>query len=176
MTLKRVFGRGWFCALLGILLLTGNTAFSQRYATNYVNKYKPTAIRIMNETGIPASVILGVAMLESGMGTSKNAKLLQNHFGIVGKNDLHKKKGVAYRSRYKEFASAEASFDYFARLVTKKKWFSTLKGNVEYKLWLKNMNHGGYSSAGHEWVKRVSSMISRYKLYKLDEQMAYTGS
>ena len=98
MTSKKMFCRGWFCALLGILLFISNTAFSQRYATNYVNKYKPVAIRIMNETGIPASVILGVAMLESGMGTSKNAKLLYNHFGIVGRNSLHKKKGVAYRS------------------------------------------------------------------------------
>lgn len=175
MTSKNMFWRGWFCAMLGILLLTGNAAFSQRYATNYVNKYRPVAIRIMNETGIPASVILGVAMLESGMGTSKNAKFLHNHFGIVGRNSLHKKKGVAYRSRYKEFATAEASFDYFANMVAKKQWFPGLKGNVDHKLWLKHMNHGGYSSAGHEWVKRVSSMISRYKLYKLDEQMAYTG-
>jgi flagellum-specific peptidoglycan hydrolase FlgJ len=161
--------------MLGMLLLLGNVAFSQRYATNYVNKYKPIAIRIMNETGIPASVIMGVAMLESGMGTSKNAKFLHNHFGIVGRNNLHKKKGVTYRSRYREFDSPEASFDYFAGLVKKKKWFPAMKGNVEYKLWLKHMNHGGYSSAGHEWVTRVTSMISRYKLYKLDEQMAYTG-
>ncbi|SFN96977.1 Flagellum-specific peptidoglycan hydrolase FlgJ [Chitinophaga sp. YR627] len=176
MTSKKMFSRGWFCAMLGILLLIGNSAFSQRSVTNYVKKYKPTAVRIMNETGIPASVIMGVAMLESGMGTSKNAKYLHNHFGIVGRNTLHKQKGVAYRSRYKEFASAEASFDYFANMVKKKKWFSSLKGNTEYKLWLKHMNHAGYSSAGHEWVKRVTSMISRYKLYKLDEQMAYTGS
>lgn len=175
MTSKKMFRGRWFCALLGILLLISSTAFSQRYATNYVNKYKPVAMRIMNEKGIPASVILGIAMLESGMGTSKNAKLLYNHFGIVGRNSLRKKKGAAYRSRYKEFANAEASFDYFANMVARKKWFPAMKGNVEYKLWLKHMNHAGYSTAGHEWVKRVTSMINRYKLYKLDEQMAYTG-
>jgi flagellum-specific peptidoglycan hydrolase FlgJ len=176
MTSNKMFRRGWFCAMLSILLLAGNAAFSQRYATSYVNKYKPTAIRIMNETGIPASVILGVAMLESGMGTSKNAKLLNNHFGIVGRNSLHRKKGVTYRSRYKEFSNADESFNYFARLLARKKWYPGLKGQSQYKLWLKHMNHGGYSSAGHEWVKRVTSMINRYKLHKLDEQMAYTGS
>lgn len=176
MTSKKMFRGGWFCALLSILLLLNSPVFSQRVATNYVNKYKPIAIRIMNETGIPASVIMGIAMLESGMGTSKNARLLYNHFGIVGRNNLHKKKGETYRSRYKEFANAEASFEYFANMVTRKKWFPTLRGNVEYKLWLNHMNHAGYSTAGHEWVKRVTSMISRYKLYKLDEQMAYTGS
>lgn len=176
MTSNKMFCRGWFCAMLGILLLTANMAFSQRSATRYVDKYKPTAIRIMNETGIPASVILGVAMLESGMGTSRNAKLLNNHFGIVGRNSLHKKKGVTYRSRYKEFVHAEESFNYFARLLARKKWYPGLKGQTEYKLWLKHMNHGGYSTAGQEWVKRVSGMINRYKLYKLDEHMAYAGS
>jgi uncharacterized FlgJ-related protein len=162
--------------MLGILLLIGNASYSQRYATNYVEKYKSTAIRIMNKTGIPASVILGVAMLESGMGTSRNAKFLNNHFGIVGKNALHKKAGVTYRSRYREFASTEASYDYFGGMVSRKKWFTSLRGNTEYKLWLKHMTHTGYSTAGHEWERRVTNMISRYKLYKLDEQMTYAGS
>lgn len=170
-----MLSRGWFCAVLCImLLLFGNSAYSQ--ANNrYVNKYRETAIGLMNETGIPASVILGVAMLESGMGTSKNARLLHNHFGIVGSNKLHKKKGVTYRSRYREFASDDASFQFFAKVMQKKKWYSKIAGNVSYKVWLKHMNSSGYSSAGHEWERRVGSMISRYKLYKLDEQMAYSG-
>ena len=174
MTLNKMFRRGWFCAVLCMLLLFGNSAYSQSN-NRYINKYKETAIGIMNETGIPASVILGVAMLESGMGTSKNARLLHNHFGIVGSNKLHKKKGVTYRSRYREFASDDASFQYFAKVVAKKKWYPKMKGNTEYKVWLKHMNNTGYSSAGHEWERRVTGMISKYKLYKLDEQMAYSS-
>jgi Bax protein len=176
MSLNRVFCRGWFCAVLCIILFAGNTAFAQRSVTRYVDGHKETAVKLMNETGIPASVILGVAMLESGSGTSKNARLLHNHFGIVGKNKLHKIKGATYRSKYKEFESDADSYTYFVKMLARKKWFSKVKGKPEYKLWLANMNRGGYSSAGQEWVKRVTSLITKHKLYKLDEQMAYSSN
>ncbi|SFW80961.1 glucosaminidase domain-containing protein [Chitinophaga sancti] len=173
MTLNKMFSSRWFCAVLCTILLFGNSAYSQS-KVRYVTKYKETAIAIMNETGIPASIILGIAMLESGMGTSKNARLLHNHFGIVGKNKLHKKKGGTYRSRYREFESDDASFRYFAKMVQKKKYYPLMKGDPKYKDWLKHMNDSGYSAAGQVWEKRVAGMISRYKLYKLDEQMAYS--
>ena len=57
--------------------------------TKYVKLFKPYADSLSKEYGIPAAVMLGVAILESGSGTSKNAKALNNHFGIVGKKDLY---------------------------------------------------------------------------------------
>lgn len=176
MSLNRLFVKGWFCVVLCIVLFTGNTAFAQRSVTRYVTNHKEMAVKLMNETGIPASVILGVAMLESGSGTSKNARLLHNHFGIVGKNKLHKIKGATYRSKYREFSSDAESYQFFARMITRRKWYKQVKGKSEYKVWLAHMNHGGYSSAGQEWIKRVSSMITKHKLYKLDEQMAYSSN
>lgn len=174
MTCNKIFRRGWFCAVLWVFLLTVGSAHAQ--SSSYVKKYESTAVDLMNKKGIPASVILGVAMLESGMGTSKNARLLHNHFGIVGRNKLHKQKGKTYRSKYREFESAEASYQYFVNLITKKSWYAKVKGKPGYQLWLKYMNNGGYSSAGQEWVKRVTAMIKRYKLYKLDKQMTDSGS
>ncbi|WP_161596914.1 glucosaminidase domain-containing protein [Chitinophaga vietnamensis] len=135
-----------------------------------MKKFKPVSVELMQETGIPASVILGVAMLESGTGTSRNARLLHNHFGIVGSNNMSKIK-PGHRSRYKQYLSDLASYEHFVQLLAKKKWFTQLKGNPEYAVWLKHMNHSGYSSAGHEWIKRVTSIINRYKLYKLDANM-----
>lgn len=175
MTLRKMLCRTWFCAVLFVLLMGSNVVFSQRAYKNYADKYKELSIRLMNETGIPASVILGVAMLESGMGTSKNARLLHNHFGIVGRNSLHRKKGTTYRSRYREYPSDTASFKHFVQLLSRKKWFAALQGKQEYAVWLKHMNHAGYSTAGREWVKRVTSLITRYKLFKLDEDMSYSS-
>ncbi|KAA2245608.1 muramidase [Chitinophaga agrisoli] len=159
----------WFCAVL-LCVLVAQTAYPQQYKKRYLDKYEDLSVRLMNETGIPASVILGVAMLESAMGTSRNAKLLHNHFGIVGRNSLAKKHAT-YRSKYKEYPTDSASYTHFVKLVTKKRWFSQLKGNTEYPLWLKHMNHTGYSTAGTEWIRRVTNLIKRYKLYKLDAQM-----
>ncbi|RAJ10646.1 flagellum-specific peptidoglycan hydrolase FlgJ [Chitinophaga skermanii] len=134
----------------------------------YIAKYKQLSMKLSDETGVPASIILGVAMLESGMGTSKNVQLLKNHFGIVGKNKLAKR-GISYRSKYREYASDEASFHHFVKIVQKRAWFQQLKGTDEHLPWLTHLNKSGYSSAGLTWVKRVSSIIKKYNLEALDQ-------
>ena len=158
----------WLCAVL-ILLMLSNAGFAQQ-PKSYMKKFKPVSVELMQETGIPASVILGVAMLESGTGTSRNAKLLHNHFGIVGRNNLSKIKPGAH-SVYKQYVTDVASYEHFVELLTSKKWFGEMKGNPEFSVWLKKMNHSGYSTAGHEWIRRVTNIINRYKLYKLDASM-----
>ncbi|MFY0253462.1 glucosaminidase domain-containing protein [Chitinophaga sp. 30R24] len=159
----------WLCAVL-LLLMLSNVGFAQQSTNNYLEKFKPVSIELMQETGIPASVILGIAMLESGTGTSRNAKLLHNHFGIVGKNNLSQIK-PGRRSVYKQYVSDVASYEHFVALLASKKWFGEMKGNPQFSTWLTKMNHSGYSSAGHEWIRRVTNVINRYKLYQLDASM-----
>ncbi|WP_295127967.1 glucosaminidase domain-containing protein [uncultured Chitinophaga sp.] len=157
--------------LIGGICISSMFAHAQtRTAKTYLKEYSPVAVSLMQETGIPASVIMGVAMLESGMGTSRNAKLLKNHFGIVGKNNLAKR-GETYRSKYKEYKTPEESYKHFVKVIAKKKWFSKLKGTTDVSVWLRSMSHSGYSSAGDLWITRVSAMIKRYKLYELDDEL-----
>jgi flagellum-specific peptidoglycan hydrolase FlgJ len=162
-------GRVW---LLAIFILLSNVVSAQHSTKSYIKKYTPVSKEIMQETGIPASVILGVAMLESGAGNSKNTKMLRNHFGIVGKNNLAKRK-AGYRSSYKEYASDLDSYKHFAQVMSKKKWFGKLQGKADFAVWLKHMNHSGYSSAGQVWIKRVTAIINKNKLYQLDSNMNY---
>ena len=49
---------------------------------NYIQTYKDLAIVEMNRTGIPASIKLAQAILESSSGTSDFATSSKNHFGI----------------------------------------------------------------------------------------------
>ncbi|MGX5820224.1 glucosaminidase domain-containing protein [Chitinophaga lutea] len=156
--------------LLAGVLATSMTAAAQKAPQKYLAKYRPIAVNLSKETGVPASVILGVAMLESGLGTSKNARLLRNHFGIVGKNNLAKR-GHTYRSVYREFATDTASYRQFVKVLQKKKWYASMQGNEDYQLWLKKMIASHYSSAGHVWVERVTRMIRTYKLYELDDEI-----
>lgn len=114
--------------------------------------------------GIPAAIILGVAIVESGAGTSRNSRLLNNHFGIVGKNNLLKTKGI--RTRYKQYASVAASFADFCNLLTRKKFYSALKGNMDYKLWITAISKTGYSEAPAEWRKRITTAIQKNKLHR----------
>jgi hypothetical protein len=125
--------------------------------SGYVKKYKPLADSLSLEFGIPASVILGVAILESGSGTSRNAKLLKNHFGIVGKNNLAKTKGI--KTKYKQYPNVQSSYRDFARLMMKKKFYALLKGNMNEGLWIDAISKASYSEVPGIWKKRVLTTI-----------------
>lgn len=145
--------------LLGSFLLLLQSVQGQ---TSYIKRYKPLADSLSEVYEIPASVILGVAIIESGSGTSRNARLLNNHFGIVGKNNLLRTKGI--RSRYKQYPSVAASYAAFCQLLTRKKFYPKLKGNNDYKAWLEAISKSGYSEAPAEWKKRVGAAIRKHKL------------
>jgi flagellum-specific peptidoglycan hydrolase FlgJ len=116
--------------------------------------------------GIPASVMLGVAILESGSGTSRNSKLLNNHFGIVGKNNLLKTKGI--KTRYKQYPDVTSSYVAFCQLQARKKYYTTLKGKMDYSLWIDAMSKSSYSEVPEIWKSRVISIIKKNKLAAAD--------
>ncbi|MEP7318137.1 MAG: glucosaminidase domain-containing protein [Panacibacter sp.] len=128
----------------------------------YIKKYCDLADSLSQVYGIPASVILGVAIIESSSGKSRNCKLLNNHFGIVGKNNLLKTKGI--KTRYKQYPNAKASFVDFCKVIARKKFYSNLEGNTDYKLWVDAISKTGYSTLPALWKKNVSNAIIRNKL------------
>jgi Bax protein len=130
--------------------------------TKYVKNYRPLADSLEREYGIPASVILGVAIIESSSGTSPNCKLLNNHFGIVGKNKVFKTHQV--RTRYKQYPNGRASYIDFCKLLAKKKFYKKLKGNLNYHLWLDAISKSGYSEVPSIWKQRITATIQHNKL------------
>jgi flagellum-specific peptidoglycan hydrolase FlgJ len=141
---------------------------------SYIEQFKDDAIRIMHETGVPASIVLGVAMHESGCGNSLLAKNLNNQFGVKGSghitytNSRNKKVSTAY----KKYESVYESYQDFARIMTEMPQFTTLPltfGHSDYKGWAHGIKKHGYASS-HTWEQRVVSIIQKYKLYIFDEK------
>ena len=130
----------------------------------YINKYRPLADSLSSAYGIPAAVILAVATIESSSGEGKNAKILNNHFGIVGKNKLLKTKKI--RTRYKQYPNITASYIDFCNLLAKRKYYKRLKGNINYHLWVDAISKSGYSELPLEWKNRVTTIIKKHKLAK----------
>ena len=145
--------------MLAFLSLIFTSSFGQ---SKFVKKFRPLADSLSTEYGIPASVILAISILESGSGTSRNCKLLNNYFGIEGKNKLHKTKGI--KSRYKQYHDATASFIDFCHVIKKKKFYKKLKGNMNYRLWVDTISKNGYSEVPEIWKERVLATIRKNKL------------
>ena len=92
--------------LITTLLLSTLAASAQKNTSeSYIQQFKDAAIRIMHETGVPASIVLGAAMHESACGNSHVARNLNNQFGMRGNTaytytDSHNKK---VRTTYKQY-------------------------------------------------------------------------
>ncbi len=153
------------------LLFIGLTlsAAAQTAGTKYVEKYRDAAIKQMNDTGVPASIILGAAMHESGCGTSKIARYLNNHFGIKGRNSSKK-----IRSSYKGYESVELCYADFITVLKSHRQFSKLftkYSHYDYRNWALGIQRGGYA-ADKLWSRRVLGLINKYHLYQYDNRPA----
>ncbi len=130
----------------------------------YVRKFVPVADSLSAIYKVPAALFLGVAVIESGSGKSRNAKILNNHFGIIGKNSLHKK---GKKSRYKQYPSATDSYVDFANHLTKRKFYKRLKGKMNYVLWVDAMSKDNYSEMPKIWKQRVLSTIKTNNITRI---------
>ncbi|MGZ8557619.1 MAG: glucosaminidase domain-containing protein [Chitinophagaceae bacterium] len=159
MQLKSFLENGRTALLIFFLLIVFQTVSGQ---SKYIRQYKPIADSLSDIYGIPASVMLGVAIIESGAGKSRNCKLLNNHFGIKGKNNLMKTNGI--KSSYKQYDNGRASYISFCKLITKKKFYKKLKGKMDHKLWLDAISKSGYSTVPDEWKRNITAAIRKHKL------------
>src|SRR3569623_1326599 len=134
--------------LITSLMVSALAVSAQNTSQSYIEKFKDNAVRIMHETGVPASIVLAVAMHESGCGNSKLAKNLNNQFGIKGYDAHvyydHNKKVTTH---YKKYESVMDSYQDFARIMTVRPQFSHLAENLtnyDNVSWAKGIQRSGY--------------------------------
>jgi len=160
--------------LLITLLLTSCLLASAQKNTprSYIEQFKEAAIRIMHETGVPASIVLGVAMHESGCGNSTLAQHLNNQFGVKGNSGtVYYKNRKKVHTAYKRYGSVFDSFQDFARIMTERSEFiglSTQFTHFDYTGWAHGIQKNGYAH-DRNWSKRVLDIINKYQLYMFDE-------
>jgi len=151
-------------SFFAVLMLLFVHAGAQKVTYNFIDRFLPLVQDLKQEWGIPISIILGVSILESGSGTSLNAKQLNNFFGITGKNHLKHR-----RTAYKQYATPKESFENFCQLMSSKKFYPKLKGDMNYHTWLAAMNKANYAGAKGVWITRIKSIIQKQKLYLYDK-------
>jgi flagellum-specific peptidoglycan hydrolase FlgJ len=149
----------YFFVAISLLLIINFTASAQ---TSYIAKHRQLTDSLSEAYGIPSSVILGIATIESGAGQDRNPKLLNNHFGVVGKNNLMQTKGI--KTMYKGYASAKASFIDFCNIISRKSFYTHLKGNTDYKVWLNAISKAGYSTQPETWKRLITDAIVKLNL------------
>jgi flagellum-specific peptidoglycan hydrolase FlgJ len=186
--------RFYFYLLFGITLLVYifQYCFSKilfkdvtkdKLVMQYVNSYCDIAIKEMHQNGIPASIKLSQAMLESRFGQSELSTKANNHFGIkCSKNwegirysvvtnefDIKKKKMIPRVACFRVFESAESCFHAHSEFIKSGKRYQTLfeKNLMDYKKWAFGLQKLGYAT-DPEYGRKLIHIIEKYKLYNLD--------
>ncbi len=158
--------------LITSLIVSTLAASAQNTPQSYIEKFKDNAVRIMHESGVPASIILAAAMHESACGNSNIAKKLNNQFGMKGYDaHVYYKNNKRVKTYYRKYDSVLESFQDFARIMTTRPQFSHLSESLshyDYMHWAKGIQHSGYCSS-HKWAAQVLGIIRKYNLNDLDE-------
>jgi hypothetical protein len=141
---------------------------------NYIQLYKPLAIQKMRDFGIPASIALAQAILESGNGNSVLARNANNHFGIK----CHEWTGATYRwdddeknECFRKYLSAEESFYDHSLFLTQRPRYSKLfeLDITDYKAWAHGLRSAGYATNPH-YANMLIKLIEENQLFNLDHE------
>ena len=151
---------------------TNNRGATSLSGRNYIEKYKHVAIAEMNKYGIPASIKLAQALLESGNGNSSLAREANNHFGIkcggVWKGPSVTKSDDNPNDCFRVYDSPEQSFRDHSEFLLRKRYekLFTLDKN-DYKGWAKGLKEAGYAT-NPRYPELLIDLIERYELYQYD--------
>ena len=148
-----------------MLILSVSVFSVQAQNKTYIENHKVMARLLEEHYGIPAQVILAIAAVESSGGNGPAAKVLNNHFGIVGNNTYVNQRG--HSSRYKEYPNVIASYIDFCNLITRKHFYRKLKGKDDCKAWVLAISQAGYSEVPEEWTGKVLGVLSKIKIESL---------
>ena len=169
--------------LICILVIQVSGQASRKQAEFYIQSYRQIAVTEMNRTGIPASIKLAQAILESDMGRSDLAMLANNHFGIkCGRDwqgdvfykpdDEKDTSGVIVNSCFRSFPDVASSFKAHSDFLTnpaKKARYGPLfeLPLTDYKAWAHGLRKSGYAT-DPAYPEKLIRIIEDYKLYLHD--------
>lgn len=139
---------------------------------SYIDRYKDIAIEEMNKYGIPASIKLAQAILESGNGNSYLATKANNHFGIKcggtwnGKS-VNRPDDTA-NDCFRVYNDPEQSFRDHSQFLLRKRYekLFTLKKD-DYKGWARGLKAAGYAT-NPRYPDLLIDLIERYNLQQYD--------
>lgn len=164
--------------LVILLLVSGTTLWGQKKYTKeeYIKKFKPIAVQQMKKSGVPASIILAQACLESNYGNSNLTVKGKNHFGIkchnswIGEKIYHDDdaKGECFRVYKKD----EDSFEDHSDFLRYNKRYASLfdLDPSDYEAWAHGLKKAGYAT-NPKYAELLITTIESNRLHIYDKNV-----
>ncbi|MDR4988351.1 MAG: glucosaminidase domain-containing protein [Bacteroidales bacterium] len=161
-------------AILTVFLSTGLYAQQQISLPEYIETYKHIAISDMKESGIPASIKMAQAILESGFGNSELAVNANNHFGIK----CHGWPGQTYTYTddepdecFRKYDHPVQSFFDHSEFLRNRPRYAFLfdLDIMDYEAWAHGLSMAGYAT-NPRYPEMLINLIREHRLYRFDHK------
>ena len=172
-TINYIFGMHKSLTTLLIISFFSCSVYSQDIKQEYINQYKEDAVKKMLDYGIPASIILSQAILESSAGKSNLAKNANNHFGIKCHTTWSGPTFIMnddYPNEcFRKYKTVSQSYDDYALFLTNRDRYAFLFEIpiTDYEAWAHGLKRAGYA-ANPQYAFMLIKIIKDYKLNHLD--------
>lgn len=143
-------------------------------AKAYIERFSKVAVAEMDKFGIPASVTMAQAIIESRSGTSVLAVRNNNHFGIkcfsktCSSSHCSRHTDDSHKDFFIKYKDGAESFRAHSEFLMKYRYRELLKQGKNYKAWAKGLKEFGYAT-DQAYDKKIIAVIERYELNKLDD-------
>lgn len=149
-------------------------SLADKKAIAFIKKFSPVAKVEMKKFGIPASVKMAQALIESNAGHSRLATVNNNHFGIkcfsrnceeghcTNATDDH------HKDFFRKYNSAWESWRSHSELLQNTRYQGLKEYGTNYKKWAHGLKNAGYAT-DEKYATKLINTIEKYQLYKLDE-------
>ena len=169
-----------------LALLAVNIAFGQmaQDRLHYIQKFSKIAQEEMERTGVPASIKLAQAILESNGGKSVLSRKANNHFGIKCGGDWNDrsfyrvddekdKKGNDIESCFRVYKNAESSFRAHSEFLRNNKRYEFLFSlpHDDYRAWAHGLKKAGYAT-NPKYPTLLIKVVEDYSLFQYDNLFA----
>ena len=158
-------------ALMALISLSAVTLYAQKQNEvylAYIDQWKDVAVQQQADYGIPASITLAQALLESAAGQSELAQNANNHFGIKCTNDWMG--GVYYYDDerngecFRQYRNAAESFKDHSLFLQRKRYETCFEIAVEdYEGWARRLRECGYAT-DKQYAPKLVKIIEDYHL------------
>lgn len=144
----------------------------------YLDNYLDEALKVSESSGIPPSIILAMAGLESGWGTSELARKANNHFGMKGDPEKEPvywiftdesrtdSQGALTRASFRKYPNVPACYKDLGRHLQQEERYNWLFRIPQYRFdrWAIGLEVSGYAT-DPGYGEKLIGIIKKHKLY-----------
>lgn len=141
----------------------------------YVARFAPVAVAEMRKFGIPASITLAQALLETNAGESELVRKANNHFGIkcqakrCPKGHCLNYSDDSHKDFFIKYPNAWGSFRAHSQHLKSKTRYAFLfeLSPTDYRGWARGLGQAGYAT-DKKYAEKLTALIERLDLHRFD--------